>query len=289
MLGLQLAEAMNGEIVNADSMQVYIHMDIGTDKPPVEVRKRLKHHLIDLIYPDQPFDAARYREVASHAIEAITRMGKKVFVVGGTGLYLKALVQGLFACPPIPQDVRRALREEARLQGTNHLHEELRRVDGAVAVRIHPKDTFRIVRALEVFRSTGKTISELRRAHRFSPIPYRVLTLAIDVEREELYRRIEARVDRMMERGLVGEVERLFDLGYDRNLRALQSIGYRHVGAYLHGELSLYQAIGLIKRDSRRYAKRQWTWFKGDSSVLWLGGMRPAKEALSKVKNFLKV
>ncbi len=288
-LGLQLAEVTDGEIVSADSMQVYIHMDIGTDKPPAEVRQWITHHVIDLVYPDQPFDAAQYREAASRAIHTIASSGKKVFVVGGTGLYLKALVHGLFPCPPIPEEIRMRLKEEAKLKGTFHLYEQLKQADAATASTTHPNDAFRIVRALEVYRATGKPISEHRQTHGFSQKSYRVLKLAIDVERAGLYRRIEARVDQMIERGLVEEVERLCARGYDRNLKSMQSIGYQQIGAYLHGELSLDSAIELIKRDSRRYAKRQWTWFRGDSEVCWLGGKRPEAEAARMVKNFLKV
>ncbi len=289
MLALELAEALNGEIVGADSMQVYIHMDIGTDKPSAEIRQRVAHHVIDLVYPDQFFDAAQYREEACQAIQTITHSGKTAFVVGGTGLYLHVLVHGLFTCLPIPEEVRMSLREEARECGPACLHEELRRVDSAAAERIHPHDTFRIVRALEVYRTVGKPISELQRAHRLSSEPVHVLKMAIDVERKDLYRRIEERVDRMMEGGLIEEVESLFNRGYDRSLRPMQSIGYRQIGAYLREELSMDRAIDLTKRDSRRYAKRQWTWFRGDSEVRWLAGRGLEVEALRMVKNHLKV
>lgn len=289
MMGLELAEALDGEIVSADSMQVYIHMDIGTDKPPAEIRQRVSHHVMDLVYPDQSFNAAQYRDAAFRAIQAITSSGKRAFVVGGTGLYIEALVHGLFPSPPIPQEIRTKLREEARQRGTAHLFEELKRVDSAAASRIHPNDTFRIVRGLEVYRATGTPISQLRQVHGFSRESYQVLKIAIGMERKELYRRIEARLDRMMDRGLVEEVQRLFNLGYGRSLKAMQSIGYRQIGAYLYGDLSLNQAIDLIKRDTRRYAKRQWTWFRGDSEVCWLRGKRPKDEAFKKVKNFLKV
>jgi len=288
-LGLELAEALEGEIVSADSMQVYIHMDVGTDKPPVEVRRRINHHMIDLVYPDQLFDAAQYEEGASRAIQAVLDSGKSVFVVGGTGLYLKALIHGLFPCPTVPDEIRRGLQKETRQRGAAHLYEELRRVDAGSASQIHPNDTYRIVRALEVWRGLGKPISELRRNHGFSQDQYRVLKIAIDVERAELYRRIEARVDRMIDFGLVAEVERLFDLDYGPDLRSMQCIGYRQIGSYLNGDLSLDQAIGLIKRDSRRYAKRQLTWFRGDSEVQWLPRKNLWGETLKRVKKFLKV
>ncbi len=288
-LGLELAEALEGEIVSADSMQVYIHMDVGTDKPPVEVRRRINHHMIDLVYPDQPFDAAQYAEGASRAVQAVLSSGKSVFVVGGTGLYIKALVHGLFPCPTVPHEIRRGLQKETRQSGTAHLYEELKRVDAGSASQIHPNDTYRIVRALEVWRGFGKPISELRHNHGFSQDQYRVLKIAIDVERAELYRRIEMRVDRMIDFGLVAEVERLFGLSYGPDLRPMRSIGYRQIGSYLNGDLSLDQAIGLIKRDSRRYAKRQLTWFRGDSEVQWLPWKNLWAETRQRVKKFLKV
>jgi tRNA dimethylallyltransferase len=288
-LGLHLADALEGEIVSADSMQVYIYMDIGTDKASAEIRRRIPHHAIDLVYPDEAFNAALYRQAAFRAIEAITLCGKRVFVVGGTGLYLRALIHGLFPCPPIPEDARMRLRQEATHKGIAHLYEELRRVDSMAARRIHPNDSFRILRALEVYRVTGRRISELQQSHRGAQGSYRVLKIAIETERNTLYRRIEARVDRMMAGGFVEEVERLFNLGYSRDLKPMQSIGYRQVGAYLYGELSLDQTIQSIKRDSRRYAKRQWTWFRGDSEVCWVNDQGGAEEAFRMVKNFLKV
>ncbi len=288
-LALELAKTLDGEIISADSMQVYIHMDIGTDKPPAEVRQRIKHHMIDLIYPDQSFDASRYRKEALQAIQVIRDSGKKTFVVGGTGLYIRALLYGLFPCPPIPPGTRIKLQEKARRLGIGHLYDELKRVDSRGATRIHPNDSFRIIRALEVWEALGKPISELRQAHGFSQTSYRVLKIGIDRERGELYRRIESRVDRMIDRGLVTEVEQLFNLGYDRNLRPMQSIGYGQIVSYLHGDVPLERAIELIKRDSRRYAKRQLTWFRADPEVYWLSGRNIEIEALQKVKNFLKV
>jgi tRNA dimethylallyltransferase len=289
LLGLELAEALNGEIVSADSMQVYIHMDVGTDKPPVEVRKRIHHHMIDLVYPDQRFDAAQYGEGAVRAIRGISDSGKRAFLVGGTGLYIKALVHGLFSCPAIPREIRGQLQSDARERGVAYLYEELERIDPGSASTIHPNDAYRIIRALEVWRTVGKPVSELRQGHGFSQDRYRVLKIGIDMERKTLYRRIEARVDRMIDRGLVAEVERLFNLGYGQNLRPMQSIGYRQIGAYLHGDLSRDCAIELIKRDSRRYAKRQLTWFRGDSEIHWVAGSNSKGDVFTRVKNFLKV
>jgi tRNA dimethylallyltransferase len=288
-LGLELAEELGGEIVSADSMQVYIDMDIGTDKPSIEVRARIGHHAIDLVYPDQAFDALRYREAASRSIEVITQTGRTAFVVGGTGLYIRVLLHGLFACPPIPSEVRAALRRQAREFGVVQLYEELKQVDRTTANRVHPHDALRIVRALEVYRASGRPISELRQTHGSVQGAYRSLKLALEVERDDLYSRIDTRVDGMIERGLLGEVERLLNLGYTRDLRSMQGLGYRQIGAYLHGDCSLERAIELIKRDTRRYAKRQWTWFRGDSDVRWLTGKNSQTEAVKMAKNFLKL
>jgi tRNA dimethylallyltransferase len=181
------------------------------------------------------------------------------------------------------------LREEAVKKGAPRLYEELERVDKATAGKVHPNDTIRIIRALEFYRGTGRPISEFRQAHGFSRSSYRVLKLAIDAERRELYRRIEARVDQMIERGLIEEVKLLFSLGYGRSLKPMQSIGYRQIGDYLCGDLGLNQAIEFIKRDSRHYAKRQWTWFRAERDVCWLTGRMPELEAFKRVKNFLKV
>jgi len=284
-----LAKSLGGEIISADSMQVYRKMDIGTDKPPLEVRREIRHHGIDLVDPDQPFDAAQYREAALRAVQAVTGSDKPAFVVGGTGLYLRALVHGLFRCPPIPEEVRADLRDKVRAAGPGSLYEELRLVDPVAAARIHPHDALRIIRALEVYKTLGRPISELWKDHGFSDRPFRALKLGIALERKELFRRIEARVDRMIERGLVEEVRGLLDQGYGRELRPMQSIGYRQIAAYLDKELPLERALELIKRDSRRYAKRQLTWFKHDPEVFWIPEEHLEKEALERVKKFLKV
>jgi tRNA dimethylallyltransferase len=210
-------------------------------------------------------------------------------VVGGTGLYIKALLHGLFSCPPVPLHVRLELKECEKRGDPFALFGELVRVDQSAASRIHQNDRFRIIRALEIYRATGKPISDLRQSHRFGEERYRVLKVAIERPREELYRRIEQRVDTMIEMGLVEEVERLLDMGYSQSLRSMQSIGYRWICQHLRRGLPLDRAIELTKRDSRRYAKRQLTWFKADSAVNWLVGRRPEQEALGVVKNFLKV
>jgi tRNA dimethylallyltransferase len=269
-LAIRLAESLDGEIVNADSMQIYRGMDIGTAKPSMELRHRVPHHLVDIADPDQEFSASDFRREAAKAIADITGRGKRVFIVGGTGLYIKALLQGLADSPSGAGEVRRELEEEARLHGNEALLGELARVDPLTAERLHPNDLVRIIRALEVYRMTGSPISEQRSGHGFSGHYYCALKLGLTVERRELYERIDRRVERMMGDGLVAEVRTLLEHGFSPRLKAMRSIGYRQICAYLAGEYSLDEGVRLIQRDTRRYAKRQLTWFKNDNEINWV-------------------
>lgn len=265
-LAVRLAEHIGAEIVNADSMQVYRGLDIGTAKPPAEAQARVPHHLLGIVSPEVNFTASDFRREAAAAITDIDRRGKKAIVVGGTGLYIRALLEGLVDSPngdPV-----------LRLQFANTSGEELLRrlclVDPETASRLHPNDRPRIIRALEVFSQTGRPISALRSEHAFSGAYYDVLKIAISVERQELYRRINSRVEQMLHDGLVAEVDSLLALGYGRELKALRSIGYKEISAFLAGEIVLDEAVSLIKRDTRRYAKRQMTWFSKDGDIYWL-------------------
>lgn len=269
-LVVRLAEGLDGEIVNADSMQVYRGMDIGTAKPSPEVRHRVPHHLIDIADPDQEFSASDFRREAEKAIADIAGRGKNAFIVGGTGLYIKALLQGLVDSPSGAGDVRLELEEEARRHGNDALLGELTRVDPVTAERLHPNDLVRIIRALEVYRMTGNPISQQRSSHGFRGDYYCVLKLGLTVERRELYERINRRVERMMAAGLVDEVRTLLEHGFSTQLKALRSIGYRQICAYLSGEYSLDEGVRLIQRDTRHYAKRQMTWFKNDNEINWV-------------------
>jgi tRNA dimethylallyltransferase len=269
-MALALAARLGGEIVSADSMQVYRGMDIGTAKPTPEERQRIPHHLLDVVDPDEPFDASRYCALAHQIITPLHGEGKPIFVVGGTGLYIRALLGGLIAGPGADESLRRSLKEEGSRWGIPHLYDQLRARDPQAAERINPRDAVRIIRALEVLELTGRSIVDHQRDHRFREQPYEALKIGLMLERGELLGRIDGRTERMIADGFVGEVERLLGRGYERALKAMQSLGYRHLAAYLSGEVDLEGAIRLIKRDTRRYAKRQMTWFAADREIAWL-------------------
>ena len=287
-LALDLAEELGGEIVSADSMQVYRLMDIGTDKPCLEDRKRVRHHMLDLVLPDQPFHAGLFRALARRAIEQISARGKVPLVVGGTGLYIKSLTHGLFQTPAIDPAVRGRLKGEGEAEGGEFLYRRLLKVDPKTAGHLHPNDLFRIVRALEVFESTGVPISFFRDRHGFGESPYSLLKIGLAMDREKLYRRIEERVDRMMARGFLDEVERLLAMGYGSQLKPMQSLGYKQLVGVLLKNVEQGEAIRQIKRDTRRYAKRQWTWFRTDPEVLWSDESLDRKRVLRAVSSFFK-
>ncbi len=269
-LAVSLAERFNGEIVNADSLQVYRRMDIGTAKPSAELLSRVPHHLIDIADPDEEFSASDFRREAGRAIADIHGRSRNVFVVGGTGLYIRALLKGLADTPTGGGVLRKELEETAREIGGEGLLARLAAVDPETAARLHPNDHVRIIRALEVYLQTGRPISRFRSDHRFGGAYYDSLQIGIIVERGELYRRIEERVDRMIRQGFVREVEGLLAAGFTPRLKPLRSIGYKEICAYLAGEYPLDEAVRLIKRDSRRYAKRQLTWLKNEKEIIWV-------------------
>ncbi len=284
---VELAETFGGEIINADSMQVYRYMDIGTAKPTREEQKRVRHHLIDLVPPDQPFHADLFRALGRKTIDQFHRDGKPIWVVGGTGLYIKALTQGLFSSPKIDPGVREILREEAEKEGGACLYERLEKVDPKTASKLHRRDLFRIIRALEVFDSTGLPISFFRDQHRFGERPYLTLKIGLEMNREDLYRRIDQRVDQMIEKGLLQEVEGLLEMGYGPQLKPMRSLGYKQMIQFLSKEVGWTEAVRQMKRDTRHYARRQWTWFKGDPEVHWHDGLTGRERILEEVKAFL--
>lgn len=269
-LAIRLARELDAEIVNADSMQVYRGMDIGTAKPTPEQRSGIPHHLIDVADPDHPFSAAEFAEAADTAIGDIAARGKRVIVAGGTGLYIRALLKGLVDSPSGAGDIRRELQAEAHELGNQAMLERLALVDPELAARIHPNNRVRIIRALEVYRLTGIPLSRHQQAHGFGIRRYESLQIGIRVERGELYRRIDERVEQMVHEGLLEEVRGLVAAGYGRDLKAMRAIGYKEAAACLAGEYGLDEAIRLIQRDTRRYAKRQLTWFNADPDILWL-------------------
>lgn len=269
-LAVHLAEEVGGEIVNADSMQVYAGMDIGTAKPSAGVRQRVRHHLIDIVTPDINFTAADFRREARNAVADIHGRGLIPIVVGGTGLYLRALAGGLVDAPSADPGYRRELEVIAERQGGDALLELLAVVDPVTAARLHPNDLVRIIRALEVHRQTGCPISEMRREHRFSSDEYDCLKIGIRVDRSKLYQRINERVDLMMQAGFLDEVLRLHAAGFHSGFKAMNSIGYKEISAFIAGEIPLDEALRLIKRNTRHYAKRQETWFARDSEISWV-------------------
>jgi tRNA dimethylallyltransferase len=267
---LLLAEASGGEIINGDSMQVYRGFDIGTDKPSAADRKRVPHHLLDILEPTAQFTAADFVAAAFSAATGILNRGGVPIVVGGTGLYLKALLDGLFPGPGRDPDIRAALEEEARAAGTAALHARLAAVDPAYAAKIGPRDKVRIVRALEVFAVTGEPLSTHFGRTRSRMTEFEILRLGLELERGELFRRIEARVDRMFARGLVEEVCGLLAAGVPEAAAPFKAIGYRRVLAHLKGEITADEAAALTKIDTRHYAKRQMTWFRKMEGFRWL-------------------
>lgn len=269
-LALRLAAGLGAEIINADSMQVYRGMDIGTAKPDAEQRAMIAHHLIDVAEPGTPFSAADFAGAAEAAIVDIHRRGKRVIVCGGTGLYIKALLKGLVASPAGDGAIRLQLRDDALRVGNEAMLERLRQVDPDSAERMHPNNLVRIIRALEVYCQTGIPLSRYQQDHGFSGRRYQSLQIGIRIERPLLYRRIDERVNRMLQNGLLQEVRRLLQRGYGPETKAMRSIGYKELLAHLKGEYGLDEALRLIKRNTRHYAKRQMTWFNADSDIIWL-------------------
>ena len=267
-VALALARSLGAEIVNADSLQVYRELDIGTAKPTLEERALVPHHLIDVADPPESYDAARYCREGRAVLDDLTRRGVPPLVVGGTGLYLKALLWGLFAEGEPAPGVRDRVRRDLGDLGLPALYARLHHLDPATASRLHPHDTYRIVRALEVISATGQPLSQFINAHRFKDAPYAVLKLGLELPREELYRKIELRVELMLEAGWLDEVEGLLRR-YPPDLKPLQALGYRHLINYLTGRWSWDEALTLLARDTRRYAKRQLTWFASDPEVRW--------------------
>jgi tRNA dimethylallyltransferase len=285
-LAIEWAEELGGEIISADSMQVYRYMDIGTAKPAPDDQKRVRHHLIDLVTPDQPFHAARYRTLGRKTINQLYENQTSIWVVGGTGLYIKTLSEGIFNSPKIDPSLRENLKREAEEKGTGALYERLKKGDPKTALSLHPNDLFRIVRALEVLDSTGIPISFYREQHRFGEKPYVTLKIGLEMNRDVLYQRIDERVDRMLQKGFLEEVEGLMEMGYGPELKPMQSLGYKQMVQYLLKEIDMDEAVRQIKRNTRRYAKRQVTWFKADPEIRWWDGLTDQKKILLEIKSF---
>lgn len=264
-----MAETLRADIVSADSLQVYRHFDIGTAKPSREERGIVPHHMIDIIDPGEEFNAGRYREYARTLIDGLRRSGKNIILLGGTYLYIKVLLSGLIEDLPADPQIRSELKRMRAESGAEHVYERLKSLDPEAAARIHPNDYVRAERALEVFYLTGEKMSHLQSLHEFGEQGYEYIKIGIAVERGELRGRIDARVDKMMEDGLVEEVRGLRRMGYGPELKPMQSIGYKEINRYIDGEIGLEEAVGLIKRDTKRFAKRQMTWLRRDKEINW--------------------
>jgi len=290
-VAIELAERFNGEIVNADSMQVFRSMDIGTAKPSVEERSRVPHHLFDIVDPDEPYSAGRYAKDARAAAESIHARGHVVFLTGGTGLYIRAFLDGLIETENVDPGLRKRLEgEQARAAeegDPTRLHRRLAEFDAQAAAKIHPNDVRRTVRALEILEQSGERASSVREAHGFRDRPFRVLHLCIDPGREALTKRIEERADAMIEAGLLREVRGLRDRGYAADLKPMQAIGYRHIQPVVDGADTLANALEAIKVDTRRFARRQRTWIRPLPDVHWHDPAEP-EAIFERVARFLE-
>jgi tRNA dimethylallyltransferase len=266
-LAIELAERVGGEVISCDSQQVYVGMDIGTGKVTAAERARVPHHLLDVVRPDEDMTAARFVELADRAIAEVAARGKPVIICGGTGLYVRALLLGLFEGPPASA----AVRDELAAMGIARVRAELERVDPAAAAKIDKHDEKRMIRALEVYRLTGEAMSahQARHDHRTLPRRYDARLVGLHPARDALYRAIERRVDEMIEAGFEHEVEALRARGYRPPLRSQQAIGYAELHALADGELQRARAIELIKRNSRHYARRQASWYRPDNQIAW--------------------
>lgn len=270
-MSVELAKILGAEIVNADSMQIYKYMNIGTAKPDMEERQGIPHHLIDIVSPDEQFSVARYCQCAKEAIDSIHAKGKPVVMVGGTGLYVDSLVNNIQFSEIDPDEEYRAEMDRlADERGNEYVHNMLLEIDPESAAKISVADRKRIIRALEVYHLTGKTITWHNLQSVSVPSPYNTTLFAIDVDREVLYDKINRRVDIMMENGLADEVKNIMDMGIQRDSTAMQAIGYKEIAEYLDGDITLEEATEKIKQGSRRYAKRQLTWFRRNEKIHWV-------------------
>ncbi|MEE8585164.1 MAG: tRNA (adenosine(37)-N6)-dimethylallyltransferase MiaA [Acidobacteriota bacterium] len=286
-LALKAAQPMGGEIVNCDSMQMYRGLSIGTAKPTVEERLSVRHHLFDILDPDEFYSAGRYMDEARRVCREVSAREGIPVVVGGTGLYLRALLEGVFEGPSAHHDLRRRLRRSARRFGKGHLHRLLARLDPEAAATIQPADQIRLIRAIEVCLISGAPFSKVKKER--TPLRgVEVLKVGIDLPRQELYQRINRRVAAMFERGLAEEVRSLMQSGYGPESKGFEALGYRPVASYLGGEMSREEALRQTQQDSRRYAKRQMTWFRREEGVRWLHCAGEDARAFKQFKGLLK-
>lgn len=270
-LSIELAKDINGEIVSADSMQIYKFMDIGTAKADEEEKQGIRHYLIDEVTPDEEFSVARFKELAIKYIDEIIKDGKIPIISGGTGLYIDSLIYNIeFGDTICDWELRESLKREASEMGNEYLHNKLKEIDPEAAKKIHMNNVKRVIRAIEVYTYTQKTITSHQEDSKKKPSKYNFIVFGLTMDREKLYERINQRVDLMMEKGLVDEVNKLIEMGYDKSTIAMQGIGYKEILSYLRGEITLDEAVYVLKRDTRHYAKRQLTWFNRMKNVTWI-------------------
>jgi tRNA dimethylallyltransferase len=287
-LAIRLARGFHGEIVNADSRQVYRYMNIGTAKPTPEELSLVPHHLIDIIDPDESFSLAQFQSLAYQAIKDIHQRRKLPLLVGGSGLYVWAVLEG-WKIPSVPPDpeLRKRLEEKAAAMGTDELYQELMELDPAAAQKIDPRNLRRVIRALEVHQKKGVYFSQLQSKEAPS---FNVLIIGLTADRRELYRKIDLRIDKMMEEGLVREVEKLLNMGYDFKLPSMSSIGYKQIGLFLRGEMTLAEAIQQIKFETHRFVRHQYTWFRRNDARIHrfdIAG-QPEMEIKTRITEFLE-
>lgn len=293
-IAIQVAKHLDTDVLAADSRQVYRGMDIGTDKPTAEERQGVPHRLIDLVAPSETFNAGWYRRVAMVEIERLYGAGRMPFVVGGTGLYIRTLVKGLCPAPQADPDVRADLKKLRDDRGREGLYAELMRVDPETATRLHPNDESKVMRALEVYRLSGRPLSAVQAEHGFHETSFSALLIGLERRKETLYRRIGERIDWQLTHGMVEETRLLLDEGYGRELGSMKGLGYRQVGAYLANECDYAEMVRRFKRDTRRFAKRQMTWFRGEGGVAWLSiednepYERTAERVIAHIEQFMR-
>jgi len=270
-IALRIAKKLSGEIISADSAQVYKYMDIGTAKISNDEMEGIKHYMIDELYPDEGFSAALFKEKAEGYIDDINLRGNLPIVVGGTGLYINSLLDNLdFTDSIVDEDYRNKMKGVAAEKGNEYVHSLLKDADEASYNKLHPNDLKRVIRALEVYKHTGKPISYFQMLSKQQPCKYEYAYICLNMKRSRLYDRINSRVDQMIQDGLVEEVKKLLEMGYGKNHTALQALGYKEIIDYLEGVYGLDEAVDKLKRDTRHFAKRQLTWFRNDERVFWI-------------------
>lgn len=288
VVGIDIAKRLGGEIINADSLQVYKYLNIGTAKPTSQELSDITHHLIDIVSPDEDFNAGIFRSTAADTIEELDKENKNIILVGGTYLYVKTLLSGLIESLPANKEIRENIKKLRLTFGLRYVYDRLKELDPEAASKIHPNDYVRAERALEVNYLTGQKMSEFQSKHNFEDQDYSYFKIGIFLEREKLRDRIDKRVDKMIDEGLVDEVKELREMGYSTDLKPMQSIGYKEINQYLDEEIDLDEAIELIKRNTKRFAKRQMTWLRKDDDINWFQKDNDFNQILVKTQQFLE-